>query len=106
MGSSNVGKDCQVGYIALMATRNVNLTDTLDRFVEDRVHSGDFQNASEVVRAGLRLLKAQAEREQLKLDRFRALVQAGLDDLEGGRFDEVDDVAGWLGERGRGASPA
>jgi len=79
-----------------VATRNVNLTNTLDRFIEDRVESGEFQNASEVVRAGLRLLKAQADREQLKLERFRALVQEGLDDLDAGRFEEVLDLTRWF----------
>jgi antitoxin ParD1/3/4 len=39
-----------------MPTRNVNLTQELDRFVLARVESGRFGNASEVVRAGLRTL--------------------------------------------------
>ncbi len=42
-----------------MATRNINLTDALDRFVAELVASGQYQNASEVVRAGLRALKAE-----------------------------------------------
>jgi len=40
-----------------MPTRNVNLTPELDSFVLSRVESGRFENASEVVRAGLRRLK-------------------------------------------------
>ena len=39
-----------------MPTRNVNLTDHFDRFIEDEVTSGRFSNASEMVREGLRLL--------------------------------------------------
>ena len=39
-----------------MPTRNIHLTDALDRFVAEQVESGQFQNASEVVRAGLRAL--------------------------------------------------
>jgi putative addiction module CopG family antidote len=40
-----------------MPTRNVNLTDELDRFVAKKVRSGRYENASEVVRAGLRTLE-------------------------------------------------
>ena len=43
-------------------TRNVSLTPDLVRFVDDRVASGRDGTASEVVRAGLRLLE-RAERE-------------------------------------------
>lgn len=43
-----------------MPTRNVNLTEELDRFVLGKVETGRYENASEVVRAALRAL----EREQ------------------------------------------
>ena len=45
-----------------MPTRNVNLTNHLDRFIQARINSGRFSNASEVVREGLRLLE-QCERD-------------------------------------------
>ena len=48
---------CQSPHLPLMATRNINLTDALDRFVAEQIEGGSYQNASEVVRAGLRLLK-------------------------------------------------
>jgi putative addiction module CopG family antidote len=41
-------------------TRNVSLTAELNGFIRDQVASGQYQNASEVVRAGLRLLVQQA----------------------------------------------
>ena len=45
-----------------MATRNVVLTDHLEQVVNDLVVSGRYQNASEVLREGLRLLeKREAE---------------------------------------------
>ncbi len=44
-----------------MPTRNVNLTEHFDRFIETGITSGRFSNASEVVREGLRLLE---QREQ------------------------------------------
>jgi len=81
-----------------MATRNVSLTGVLDEYVEDRVRSGAFQNASEVVRDALRLHKARTEDEARKIERFNRLIQEGIDDLEAGRYTEldIDDLDEWL----------
>jgi antitoxin ParD1/3/4 len=73
-----------------MATRNVSLTGMLDEYVEDRVRSGAFQNASEVVRDALRLHKERADAEARKVERFNRLIQEGIDDDEAGRFEEID----------------
>ncbi|MGE0829618.1 MAG: type II toxin-antitoxin system ParD family antitoxin [Hyphomonadaceae bacterium] len=62
-----------------MATRNISLTDHLDRFVEARVQSGDYQNASEVVRDALRMLEARQAEREARLARLRA-GQAGEQD--------------------------
>jgi len=40
-------------------TLNVSLTRELEQFVQDRIASGRYQTASEVVREGLRLLELQ-----------------------------------------------
>jgi antitoxin ParD1/3/4 len=81
-----------------MATRNVSLTDMLDAYVEDRVRSGTFQNASEVVRDALRLHKARTEAEERKIERFNRLIQEGDDDLAAGRYVdvEIDDLDAYL----------
>jgi len=55
-----------------MATRNISLTDVLDQFVEEQVQSGQYQNASEVVRDALRLLAAQKEAQAARLEALRA----------------------------------
>jgi antitoxin ParD1/3/4 len=86
-----------------VATRNISLTEPLDRFIDERVESGDFQNASEVVRAGLRLLRRQTEEDSQKLERLRALVQEGMNDIEAGRYVELawDELDAWLDGLGR-----
>ena len=48
-----------------MPTRNVNLTHELDRFVLQKVKSGRYENASEVVRAALRTLEREEQRATL-----------------------------------------
>ncbi|MEZ5995559.1 MAG: type II toxin-antitoxin system ParD family antitoxin [Hyphomonadaceae bacterium] len=73
-----------------MATRNINLTDTLDRFVAELVASGTYQNASEVVRAGLRLLQAEAELRAKKLAALNAAIQEGIDSGPGIEIEDVD----------------
>jgi antitoxin ParD1/3/4 len=60
-----------------MPTRNVNLTDELDRFVLDKVESGRYENASEVVRAALRTLEREEEQYQAKLVALRGAIDEG-----------------------------
>lgn len=73
-----------------MATRNINLTDALDRFVAEQVASGQFQNASEVVRAGLRALKADQAAHAAKVDALRAAIQEGIDSGPGIMVEDID----------------
>jgi antitoxin ParD1/3/4 len=58
-------------------TRNVNLTEELDRFVLEKVESGRYENASEVVRAALRTLGREEALYEAKLAALRAAVDEG-----------------------------
>ncbi|MGA7684397.1 MAG: type II toxin-antitoxin system ParD family antitoxin [Terriglobales bacterium] len=60
-----------------MPTRNVNLTHELDRFVATKVKSGRYENASEVVRAGLRTLERQEREYDARLAALRAAIDQG-----------------------------
>ena len=60
-----------------MPTRNVNLTEELDRFVLTKVESGRYENASEVVRAALRILEREEEQYGAKLAALRAAIDEG-----------------------------
>jgi antitoxin ParD1/3/4 len=60
-----------------MPTRNINLTPELDRYVSTRIESGQYANASEVLRAGLRELERSEREDQVKLEALRAAVLAG-----------------------------
>jgi antitoxin ParD1/3/4 len=63
-----------------MATRNVVLTQAQDALVERLVATGRYQNASEVMRSGLRLL----EEQESDLDDVRARLTAGLAEARAG----------------------
>jgi antitoxin ParD1/3/4 len=60
-----------------MPTRNVNLTDELDRFVLTKVESGRYENASEVVRAALRTFEREEQQYEAKLAGLRAAIDDG-----------------------------
>jgi len=70
-------------------TRNINLTERFDRFVDEQIEQGKFHNASEVLRAGLRLLEQQEAEEQEKLELLRSLAREGLDELDQGKGVEL-----------------
>jgi antitoxin ParD1/3/4 len=60
-----------------MPTRNVNLTDELDRFVLAKVESGRYENASEVVRAALRTLEREEQQYEAKLAALKSAIDEG-----------------------------
>jgi antitoxin ParD1/3/4 len=62
---------------AVVPTRNVNLTDELDRFVLKKIKSGRYENASEVVRAGLRTLEREEQQYEAKLSALRKAIDDG-----------------------------
>ena len=65
-----------------VATRSVVLTETQSDLVDRLVASGRYQNASEALRAGLRLL----EREEAELGDLRSRLSVGLEQARRGEF--------------------
>ena len=81
---------------------NVSLTPELEQFVSDKVDTGMYQTASEVIREGLRLLN---ERDQ-NLAALRRDVRAGFEGIERGEYSDYDKsgiskLAVRVKERGR-----
>lgn len=92
-----------------MATRNVVLTQHQHELVESLVASGRYQNASEVLREGLRLLELQEAENAAKLTVLRDAAAKGWADLASGHYDEIadedlDDFIGQLGLRAAAAT--
>ncbi len=91
-----------------MPTRNVVLTDWHEKVIDALVSSGRYQNASEVLREGLRLLEQREEENAAKLAALRAAALAGFDAIDEGRFRDiqVDDLADHIATLGKRASDA
>jgi antitoxin ParD1/3/4 len=69
---------------------NVSLTPELERFVQEKVESGRYTSASEVVREALRLL----ERKEQRLEEREAALRAFGAELDR-RMAEAD-AGGWI----------
>lgn len=87
-----------------MATRNVVLSQHQHELVESLVASGRYQNASEVLREGLRLLEHQEAEDEARIAVLREAADRGWADLASGRYDDIaddnlDDFIGQLGVR-------
>ena len=87
-----------------MPTRNVVLTDHHERVIETLVGSGRYQNASEVLREGLRLIEEREAREAARLAALQEAARVGFADLDDGRYrdlrdDELEDFMSGLGRR-------
>jgi antitoxin ParD1/3/4 len=67
-----------------MRARNVNFTKHHDEFIDQRVRSGHFNNASEVVREGLRLLEQELNEEQARIKWLRGATDDVLAEFDRG----------------------
>lgn len=70
---------------------SIALSPHFESFVKQQVNTGRFNNVSEVVRAGLRLLEDQEELKALKLQELRAAIDAGAASGAGVAADNVFD---------------
>ena len=81
---------------------NISLTPELEKLVQEKVASGLYQTASEVIREGLRLLKERDDRQTS----LREAIQEGLTQLETRKYQEytadtLADLAQAVKNRGR-----
>jgi len=78
----------------------VSLSPHLESVVKNKVKSGLYNNASEVIRDALRIMLEQEEMRQAKLQALRAAVQIGDDQADRGEFSDrnvneiIDDKRG------------
>ena len=76
-----------------MPTRNVVLTDRQAELVERLVREGRYQNASEVMREGLRLVEDKEAETKVRLRALREAARVGIADIESGQYRTFDSAA-------------
>lgn len=76
-----------------MPTRNVVLTNYQASFVERLVNTGRYQNASEVLREGLRMVEQREAEDASRLEALRNAVMVGIADFEQGRYASFETGA-------------
>lgn len=77
---------------------NVSLTPELEKLVNDKVKSGRYNSASEVIREGLRLLQDHDELRRIRLDELRREIMLGVEQIRNGegitvKASELDEFA-------------
>ena len=77
---------------------NVSLTPELENLVNQKVKTGLYNSASEVVREALRLLEEHDRIKEMRREELRAEIQKGMDDIAAGRFvtlETEEDYENW-----------
>lgn len=86
---------------------NVSLTPELESLINNKVKTGLYNSASEVVREALRLLEEQDRLKEIRLEDLRRELQKGVDDLRAGRRtaleskEDFDELAEEIKRGGR-----
>ncbi len=71
---------------------NISMAPEFEQFVDEKVGSGDYSSASEVIRAGLRLLKERDAEHQARLEALRRDVGDGTAQLTRGDSKSGNEV--------------
>lgn len=80
-----------MGDMAVRTSLNVSLTPELEQFVQERVASGRYQTASEVVREGLRLLELQERDREAAHEALKAKLKRGAAQAERGEVVDGEE---------------
>ncbi|MDT8397141.1 MAG: type II toxin-antitoxin system ParD family antitoxin [Pseudomonadales bacterium] len=68
---------------------SVALGNHFEEFIKEQLESGRFNNVSEVVRAGLRLLEDETKLRQIRHAELKVAIQEGIDSEDAGTIEEV-----------------
>ena len=68
---------------------NVSLTPELEKFVNEKVKSGLYNSASEVLRESLRLLKEKDLLKEIQRSELRREIMLGVEQMRNGEYTEI-----------------
>jgi len=83
---------------------NVSLTPKLEEIIQNKIRSGLYSSASEVIREGLRLLQEKDQVREMHLARLREDITAGIEQADNGEVKPMD--MGAIKARARGERAA
>lgn len=83
-------------------TVNVNLTPELEKLVRDKVKSGQYESAVDVVRDALRFLEERDQVRQVQTQELRKKIDKGLESLERGEGVDGEEFFDALEREERG----
>jgi antitoxin ParD1/3/4 len=69
---------------------NVSLTPELERLVDEKVQSGRYPSASEVLREALQLLEERDKLREMTLEQLRKEIQIGVEQADRGELIPLD----------------
>lgn len=87
-----------------MAAMNLTLPPALDRFVRGQVAAWEYPDSETLIHEAILRMMPPADAEAFRVERFNALVQVGLDQIERGEVITVSDTKAWLKSLGRDRS--
>ncbi len=68
---------------------NVSLTPELEKLVNEKVKSGLYNSASEVIRESLRLLQEQDTLKEFRRNELRREIMVGVEQIRNGEYTEI-----------------
>jgi len=81
---------------------NVSLTPELEAFVHQKVATGRYNSASEVIRESLRLLEEEEWTKESRRDEIKKEVLKGYEQIRNGRYIELkneDELRGYFEQK-------
>jgi antitoxin ParD1/3/4 len=67
---------------------NVSLTPALEKLIQEKLNTGLYNSASEVIREALRLLEEQDLLRRMKLEELRRDIAVGIEEADQGKLIE------------------
>ena len=75
---------------------NVSLTPELEKFVQQKVKTGRYLSASEVIREALRLLEERDIQRLMQIEKLRQEVAVGIEQSDRGEIFDGEEVVAEL----------
>ena len=83
----------------------ITVTPELEAFIRERVASGRFDSASDVVHEGLRLLEEREHLRDAALDEIRREIEIGMEQAKAGRLRDGEAFFAELAQKPPSSAP-